>query len=795
MNNIKSVVESQLWLDYNQKAKEYKRLTIRNKNDPVCVRYRAALNKFDKTLRNEKRKYNRGKILSIENMCTGNPNKFWEEVNKLGPRRKTNNVCEALDANGNITRDPDTVKTHWFNAYRGLYTDIPVEGFDDDFHEQIKAQVTEKEVAEPEEACHLFNKKITREEVRTAVFAAKNKKAVGVDMLPYECLKNDMCITALCKLFNVCYQNGVIPDEWTKAVLVTIPKGNSSVSTKPLSYRGLSLQSCAYKIYSAVLNKRLSYHLESNNLLSNCQNGFRKDRSCVDHVYTLCDLVKTKINNKQKVYCAYVDFAKAFDYVSRPMILYRLKEYGVVGQMYNAYKAIYDTALCTLRVNGSYTDYISTLAGTKQGDNSSPTIFGIFLDNLLKELETSGLGVKLNEDEQISVLAYADDIVLLAESEQNLQKLVDILHRWCMKWRMKVNCEKTKVMVFRRNRNTRVYLSGVYYGETKIAVVSKYKYLGIMLDDVLDFKSCTELLSSSAGRGLGNIIEKSKNLKDLGFDTFDRLYKSCVCPILDYGAEVWGLKECKLIDDVQNRAARFYLGVGKRTPLVGLQGETGWLPSRSRRVLSMVRYFNKIIGMDSDRLPRRVFEHCRYRDNTWVEDLHEEMNKLYLEFHWRTMSPVNLKDLKQQLFERAQNEWRVAIADKPKLRTYCKIKNNLEPSTHVKCTVNKGARSLLTRLRLGVLPLHIEYGRYYQVDVRDRVCELCNTGEVETEEHFLLKCVFYQEERNELKERLGEENMELVKLFEHPYSLAGYVEKIWIKRKNKMYRCTDVLTE
>ena len=69
-----------------------------------------------------------------------------------------------------------------------------------------------------------------------------------------------------------------------------------------------------------------------------------------------------------------------------------------------------------------------------QGNNLSPTIFGIYINSLLTELKPSGIGVKVYEGEIINVLAYADDIVLLADKESDLQKLLVIVEEWCNKW-------------------------------------------------------------------------------------------------------------------------------------------------------------------------------------------------------------------------------------------------------------------------------------------------------------------------------------------------------------------------
>ena len=94
-----------------------------------------------------------------------------------------------------------------------------------------------------------------------------------------------------------------------------IHKDLSSDKTIPLNYRGISLLSCVRKVYSAFINKRLSGYLEDNNLLADEQNSFRSNRSCEDHIFVSNSLIRNK---------AFIDIRKAFDFIDRDMLLYKL---------------------------------------------------------------------------------------------------------------------------------------------------------------------------------------------------------------------------------------------------------------------------------------------------------------------------------------------------------------------------------------------------------------------------------------------------------------------------------------
>ena len=156
---------------------------------------------------------------------------------------------------------------------------------------------------------------------------------------------------------------------------------------------------------------------------------------------------------------------------------------------------------------------------------------------------------------------------------------------------LNINTEKTKATHFRSNRQMPCTKHKFKINEQKLEIVEKYKYLGIVVDSVLSFKDATDILGISAGRGLGGLINKIHHLKNLGYGSYTKLCSSCVMPIMDYGSCCWhGLTDInpKSIDDVQYRAMKYFLGVNRFMPMLGLEGEMGWKPSTHRRDVDMI---------------------------------------------------------------------------------------------------------------------------------------------------------------------------------------------------------------
>ena len=153
-------------------------------------------------------------------------------------------------------------------------------------------------------------------------------------------------------------------------------------------------------------------------------------------------------------------------------------------------------------MDNKFGDWFETKCGVKQGDNLSPILFSIYLNDLALVLKEFGLGINIDENTNVPLLLYADDIVLIATTEVKLQRMLDLLHDWYKKFLMTINQEKTQIVHFRRAKITcKEFQFSI--GKDNLTVSSKYKYLGCVLNETLDFTITADTLSDSAGRALG----------------------------------------------------------------------------------------------------------------------------------------------------------------------------------------------------------------------------------------------------------------------------------------------------
>ena len=321
---------------------------------------------------------------------------------------------------------------------------------------------------------------ITMQEVRQGLKRMKKGKAVGFDEIPSEVLYSEHCIAFLRKLFSKCFETGKVPSSWGKGIINPIQKTSCDDSRDPSNYRGITITSSVYKLYCNILNERLSQWVENNNKLTDSQNGFRKTRSTIDQLSTLTNIIETRKLQKKQTFVCFVDFRKAYDTINRNILWQKLNKIGINGKFFNSLKSSYEHVNCSVRINGHYTDWFDVSSGLKQGCLLSPQIFNLYLNDLTLDLEEAGLGIDI-DGVNVSSLLYADDLALVAETEDNLQRLLDILSNWCNKNKMQANLDKTKVVNF-RNKSTSKTERRFLFNTQSIEIASSYKYLGLVLD-------------------------------------------------------------------------------------------------------------------------------------------------------------------------------------------------------------------------------------------------------------------------------------------------------------------------
>ena len=162
----------------------------------------------------------------------------------------------------------------------------------------------------------------------------------------------------------------------------------------------------------------------SGGVLHEGQAGFRAKRSCVDNIYVLSELVQGRLREGKKTYAFFLDVQKAYDTVWRNGLWVKLWE---LGKMWRVIKEMYRVSRSAVLLDGECSEAFDVQQGVAQGCSLSPILFSVFINGLLKEVEQAGLGVELSDG------STADDFVGVSNSEEELQRLINVAHAYCCK--------------------------------------------------------------------------------------------------------------------------------------------------------------------------------------------------------------------------------------------------------------------------------------------------------------------------------------------------------------------------
>ena len=249
-----------------------------------------------------------------------------------------------------------------------------------------------------------INNDILFSEVSNAIDKIKFHKAYLE--IPNEAIKffNAKCL--LHKFYNLCFKSGLSPVEWDFSDIIPIPKKDKD-ARDPHQNRCITIMCCVAKVYSKILNNRIQKYLETNKILVEEQNGFRACRSCIDHLFVLCTVLRNRKLSGHETFLCFIDYKKAFDSVERHLLLFKLSQVGINGNMYRAISSLYSNPRSRVILNDNETEYFDCPVGVKQGDCLSATLFAIFINDLAIEIKNSNIGVILDEGLLINMNAGA----------------------------------------------------------------------------------------------------------------------------------------------------------------------------------------------------------------------------------------------------------------------------------------------------------------------------------------------------------------------------------------------------
>ena len=411
------------------------------------------------------------------------------------------------------------------------------------------------------------------------------QKATGPDMLPARVLKElaNECAPYLGYIYQKCLTTGSIPDIWKTATVSAIFKKGDRY--KASNYRPVSLTCICCKMLEHIIVSNVMGHLDSNNILTDCQHGFRRRRSCETQLLTLSDELLKSLDKGKQHDLAILDFSKAFDKVPHKRLLTKLHHYGIRGQTLEWIKAFLTDRTQRVVVDGATSDPAPVISGVPQGSVLGPILFLVFINDLPLRVSSK-------------TRLFADDCVVYRQidSDSDCDHLQEDLHRlwqWEKLWGMSFHPEKCSILRVHRKRSPILH-NYTLKGHT-LASEETSKYPGVELTKDMSWKPHIQNVTRKGNSTLGFL---RRNLRIGNENVKSAAYFSLVRPHLEYCSTVWNPYQKDQIHDlemVQRRAARYVTNRYHNTSSVtSMLDHLQWETLESRRTKAQLTMIYKI---------------------------------------------------------------------------------------------------------------------------------------------------------------------------------------------------------
>jgi hypothetical protein len=444
---------------------------------------------------------------------------------------------------------------------------------------------------------------------------------------------------AIYKIILAIWEDEVLPTDWTRGILCPILKKGDPTNCS--NYRGISLLNISF---SNILFGRLSPLVES--IVGEYQCGFRRGKSTCEQIFNLRQILEKSREFGIDLYCLFIDLKAAYDSISRQMLLRALGDLGIPEKLIRLIKLTLSQSFSCVKLPGNLTEYFEVKNGVRQGDALACLLFNLALEWSIRDSGINTRGTIFTKSVQL--LAYADDIVIIARTKKALTDAFTAIERSAIKIHLSVNESKTKYMpVCKTTESLNLLEIENYHFER----VDGFNYLGSNVNCQSNLDTEIKQRTVAANRclnGLRNFL-RSKLVKR---KTKIVLYKTIIRPVLTYGSETWAMTKLH-----ENRLAIFERKVLRK--IMGAVNINGtWRHRYNSELYKMyseadiinyikvnrMKFAGHLCRMNPDSLTSRVFHYkpigtrARGRPKLrWIDCVNEDFGTLKVR-NWRSIS-------------------------------------------------------------------------------------------------------------------------------------------------------------
>lgn len=401
------------------------------------------------------------------------------------------------------------------------------------------------------------------------------KDCAGVDNVTKRVMMDAFDVVGMkfLEIVNNSLQHGEFPQAWKQTLVIPVPKVPKS--TRPEDHRPINVLPLYEKVLETIVKEQLLAYIDRTNVLLAEQSGFRKHHSCESALNLLLLKWKQAVEQGRIVLSVFVDLKRAFETIDRGKLKSTLRRYGVRGTALKWFSSYLDNRTQVTRYNNSTSSAIGVDLGVPQGSVLGPLLFILYMNDLKQALQ------------RLEVNLFADDTVLFFAGD-NIDECFNVMNaelvcftEWLRLKKLQLNVSKTKCMLVttrRTNENSRrVQIDG-----EEIERVETIKYLGVMLDEKLNFNEHIDYTIRKAARKFGVLCRISRYLTT---EAKINVYTSLIAPHFDYCASILFLatrQQLKRMQILQSKVMRLILKCDRLTPRQRMLESLQWMSVRQR---------------------------------------------------------------------------------------------------------------------------------------------------------------------------------------------------------------------
>ena len=693
--------------------------------------------------------------------------RFWKDFNKLFKKKTTQKIDPLYDSKNRLQTDNKKIESSLFEVF--FEAKHLTEGnFDQNFYEEVNNiydRIINEDISEENDVnVYKMNAEITLTELKKVIKSSAN----SVDNFNFHpsMLKHlgTSALNLLLKTFNMCLKNKIWV--WKTANVIFLRKAGKDDYSKPGSYRPICITSYIGKSFEAIIANRIEMFLKNTNQVDQYQEGFSQSKNTIRYLNRLHLGIHTDKEENLSILCLFVDFEKAFDSVWKIGLLTKLHKLGIKGNIFHLIRNFLFGRTVQLNVNGTIgnarpcSDY-----GLPQGSVLSPVLFKIYLYDFLTQLSTN---------DTVSIFKFADDgtIKIAAENSEKcvkiLNNVLELLHTWAQKWRMKINCDKnkTEVICFNTNEGKQNLIPETFkIGEEVIHRVHETKVLGLVIDENLTYKSHCQLVIKSLKGRWASLCKYSNKYWGFNIKIMIHLIKTLFISKLSYAGHIWMTSEnIRDLNQLWYHILKSIVGAVLNVSQRNAELILGIPPLQIQTQVNSIKHFLKLINTPVQQdIYKQFLQNTYNAENKSPSLIHKKLKETLVFLKWKHDNyPTHFNEDDKIILTENNYSHFFNLSEKAcsytqsimknyteKTLWYSLIKNQLQMEGHPsspnpKCDIIPIPQGTSRKTEVQVLALlyknNILNQSLYNIGKKESpLCRYCNANE-ETPEHFLFFC-------------------------------------------------------